>query len=98
MIRVLGIDPGSLRCGYGALVVDGRALRYLECGTLTAPVHYIALAGGIGRDAHCTVYARRPSPCRELQPAWEHGAPSPQCDRARIAHGLAPLTPTDWPT
>ncbi|MBP6632490.1 MAG: crossover junction endodeoxyribonuclease RuvC [Kofleriaceae bacterium] len=37
MIRVLGIDPGSLRCGYGALVVDGRALRYLECGTLTAP-------------------------------------------------------------
>lgn len=65
-------------------------------GTLAAPVHCVALAGAVGRDAHCSIYARRPSPCRELQPAWEHGAPSPQCDRARLAHGLAPLTPAAW--
>lgn len=36
MDRVLGIDPGSLRCGYGALVVDRGQLRYLECGVLTS--------------------------------------------------------------
>lgn len=65
-------------------------------GTLAAPVRCVALAGAVGRDAHCTVYARRPSPCRALQPAWAHGAPSPQCDRARLAYGLAPLTPEDW--
>ena len=65
-------------------------------GTFNAPIRCTALCGEVGRDAHCGIYAQRPSPCRELQPAWERGAPSPQCDRARIAHGLAPLTPTDW--
>lgn len=55
------------------------------------------LRGQIGRDAHCGIYALRPSPCHALQPAWEQGAPSPQCDKARVAHGLAPLTPADWP-
>ncbi len=57
----------------------------------------VALAGTVGVDGHCTVYPQRPSPCRDLQPAWESGAPSPQCDRARAAHGLPPLTPADWP-
>lgn len=57
----------------------------------------VALQGDIGVSAHCGVYARRPSPCRELQAAWEYGEPSPQCDKARIAYGLAPLTPQLWP-
>jgi hypothetical protein len=30
-------------------------------------------------------------------PAWEFGVASPQCDKARLAHGLVPLQPTDWP-
>ncbi|HET8898365.1 MAG TPA: YkgJ family cysteine cluster protein [Rhodanobacteraceae bacterium] len=55
-----------------------------------------ALQGQVGVAAHCGIYAQRPSPCRELQPAWEFGQPSPQCDRARAAHRLAPLTPADW--
>lgn len=65
-------------------------------GTAAAPLRCVALAGDIGRDAHCTIYPQRPSPCRDLAPAWEYGEPSPQCDRARIAHGLAPLRPDDW--
>ena len=56
----------------------------------------IALQGEIGTAAHCGIYPSRPTPCRELQPAWENGQPSPQCDRARLAHGLVPLTPFDW--
>ncbi len=36
-MRILGIDPGSRICGYGVLDVDGAALRYVECGVLTAP-------------------------------------------------------------
>jgi crossover junction endodeoxyribonuclease RuvC len=39
-LRVLGIDPGTLRLGYGVVEHDGRAaLRYVECGVITAPAH-----------------------------------------------------------
>ncbi|MGA7298206.1 MAG: YkgJ family cysteine cluster protein [Rhodanobacteraceae bacterium] len=56
----------------------------------------IALRGTIGHKASCSIYEERPSVCRQLLPAWEHGVPSPQCDRARQAHGLQPLRPEDW--
>jgi crossover junction endodeoxyribonuclease RuvC len=39
-VRILGIDPGSLVCGYGMIVssrADGDRLSYVECGVLTAP-------------------------------------------------------------
>ncbi|MFD0739652.1 YkgJ family cysteine cluster protein [Lysobacter koreensis] len=67
-------------------------------GTFAAPIRCTALRGTVGRDAHCSVYAQRPSPCRELQPAWEHGGASPQCDRARAAHGLPALAASSWST
>jgi Fe-S-cluster containining protein len=66
--------------------------RIVMRGTYAAPIRCVALRGEVGHDAHCGIYAHRPSPCRDLQPAWEHGEPSPQCDRARLAHGLPPLT------
>lgn len=66
-------------------------------GTFSRTPRCTALHGDIGGDNACTIYAHRPSPCRELMPAWEHGQPSPQCDRARQRHGLAPLLPEDWP-
>jgi Fe-S-cluster containining protein len=65
-------------------------------GTWARAPHCQALRGAVGADVACTIYAQRPSPCRELAAAWEHGVPSPQCDRARRVHGLAPLTPADW--
>src|SRR5579863_9627794 len=37
-VRVLGIDPGTLRLGYGVVEHEGGAtLRYVECGVITAP-------------------------------------------------------------
>jgi crossover junction endodeoxyribonuclease RuvC len=40
-IRVLGIDPGTLRLGYGVVEcahgARGETIRYVECGVLTAP-------------------------------------------------------------
>jgi crossover junction endodeoxyribonuclease RuvC len=33
-VRILGIDPGSRRCGYGAIDVDGPRLAYVECGVI----------------------------------------------------------------
>jgi crossover junction endodeoxyribonuclease RuvC len=38
MQRILGIDPGTVRLGYGLVEIVGSALlRYIECGTITAP-------------------------------------------------------------
>ena len=65
-------------------------------GTWARQPHCVALEGEVGAQVGCRIYARRPSPCRELQASWENGAQSPQCDRARAMHGLAALTPLDW--
>lgn len=62
-----------------------------------APVRCVALQGAVGAGTACRIYAARPAPCRELGAAWETGAASPQCDRARAMHGLRPLVPADWP-
>lgn len=71
------------------------AHRLVMQGTRHQPVRCVALEGEIGGCASCTIYARRPSPCRELKVSWEDGTPSDQCDRARLAWGLAPLRPDD---
>ena len=65
-------------------------------GTWQPQPHCAALQGEVGREAHCSIYAQRPSPCRDLRAAWEDGQPSTPCDRARQAYGMAPLTPEDW--
>jgi hypothetical protein len=70
--------------------------RLVMLGTDEAQPRCVALQGTLGVAAHCGIYARRPSVCREVQPSWEFGTSSPQCDKARLAHGLALLTPQDW--
>lgn len=65
-------------------------------GTSARSPRCVALVGEVGQSAHCGIYAQRPSPCHALKPAWEDGTPSPQCDRARQAHGLAPLDVQSW--
>jgi Fe-S-cluster containining protein len=69
-----------------------RAMR----GTSQAQPRCVALDAQIGRHSHCTIHDRRPSACVAVVPAWESGAPSAQCDKARRAHGLPALTPDDW--
>jgi Fe-S-cluster containining protein len=65
-------------------------------GTDAAQPRCVALQGTEGKAAHCGIDARRPSVCREVPPSWEFGVISPQCDKARLAHGLPLLTPEDW--
>ncbi len=36
-IRILGIDPGTLRVGVGVIDCDGRGPRYVDCGVISAP-------------------------------------------------------------
>jgi len=54
-VIVLGVDPGSLRTGYGAVVTDGRRHRLLETGAL-APGPRLALPDKL-RHIHAGVVA-----------------------------------------
>ncbi len=38
-VRILGIDPGSLRLGYGVIESAGAKVAYVECGVISAPAH-----------------------------------------------------------
>ena len=35
-MRIFGIDPGSVRTGYGCVEADGRRVRLVTCGAITA--------------------------------------------------------------
>lgn len=54
-------------------------------GTDAQPPRCIALQGHVGEQVACTIYAARPSPCREFETAH------PACNQARRRHGLPPL-------
>lgn len=54
-------------------------------GSDASPPRCAALVGEIGERVACTIYAARPSPCREFDVC--HDA----CARARARHGLPPL-------
>lgn len=68
-----------------ALVQPLRRLEACMAGTDTAAPHCAALEGEVGRSTRCAVYARRPSPCRSVQPG------DAQCLRARDRHDLPAL-------
>ena len=55
--------------------------------------HCIALDGNIGECVSCSIYAQRPTPCREFEQSWHNGIYNEACDRARAAYGLPPLQP-----
>jgi crossover junction endodeoxyribonuclease RuvC len=38
MVRIIGIDPGLRRCGWGVIESEGNRLSYLGCGTITPRV------------------------------------------------------------
>lgn len=61
-------------------------------GTDAAEARCVALAGEVGRAVNCTIYAGRPSPCREFD--TKHAA----CGKARQRCGLPPLpfSPDDF--
>jgi uncharacterized protein len=65
-------------------------------GTEASNIRCIALQGKVGESVQCTIYSRRPSPCRDLTASYEYGEHSAQCDRARAKYGLLALRPEDW--
>jgi len=84
-----GLVPHALTETFGLHQVAMR-------GTWDAQPRCIALEAEIGTSSRCTIHAVRPQACRDVQASWESGEASPQCDRARLAHGLPALAAADW--
>jgi len=60
-------------------------------GTEMGHARCVALTGVVGESIGCSIYANRPSPCREF-PVWmDDGSPNPDCQRLRAQIGKAPL-------
>lgn len=94
-------DPSVGGCTPAALTERIDPHRVAMRGTTgTAHPRCIGLQGEIGVAVRCTIYDRRPSPCRELEPVWwPTGADAiDQCNRARQRHGLAALRLDDLST
>jgi crossover junction endodeoxyribonuclease RuvC len=61
-IRILGIDPGTLRLGYGVVECAGAAIAYVECGVISAPARDARSVrlGEIGRGLRELIAEVRP--------------------------------------
>lgn len=60
-------------------------------GTNSRPQRCVALLGEVGKNVSCSIYARRPSPCRAFAPEAATGRGDIACGNARRRHGLSPL-------
>jgi len=72
---------------------------HMRCmkGSNSLPRRCTALAGTVGGSVSCTIYERRPTPCREFAVYLEDGSPNPRCNELRAGIGLPPLPPSMLP-
>lgn len=75
------------------LVTQMSPLRACMKGTEQGGGRCISLRGELGKPGiHCATYALRPSPCREFDTWMPDGSANPDCQRLRLALGLALLS------
>ena len=74
-----------------ALTVPLTATLVRMRGTDEAPPRCVALEGEVGWQVSCSIYDRRPGPCRDFAPYAPLGMGDDACDRARRRYGLPPL-------
>lgn len=79
-------------------VVQVSPYRVAMRGTEVRPVRCVGLLGDVGCGVRCTMYEQRSSTCREFEASWVDGQHNPNCDSARAAYSLPPLTPPVLPT
>jgi len=90
---------GELTGGSGGIVPADMASKVNEViacmkGTESGNGRCIALVGELGKTGiSCSIYANRPSTCREFANWLEDGSPNPDCQRLRAQIGLKPLNP-----
>lgn len=84
-----------------ALTEDITSLLRCMKGTNQREPRCAALEGCIGERVQCTIYAQRPTPCREFGVTWSQGMlhfsadELERCNQARAAWGLPPLFDDD---
>lgn len=68
---------------------------HLVCmqGTWSASPRCVALTGTVGESIGCSIYANRPSVCREYAVWDENGVPNPKCQELRQKRGLPLIEP-----
>jgi Fe-S-cluster containining protein len=59
-------------------------------GTDSVSPRCTCLVGDVGKSARCSIYLKRPSPCREFLIHGEAGE-NQRCNQARIRHGLSAI-------
>ena len=79
-------DTGG--CVPFAMTSAAGTLNRIMKGTEKVRKRCIALEGNVGHCVRCTIYDRRPSPCREFRAAWQENGMNDQCNRARALYGL----------
>lgn len=62
-------------------------------GSDAIPPRCCALQGEIGQAVYCSIYEQRPAVCSEIMYTGFGGLSEEKCDKARMAHGLPPLSP-----
>lgn len=76
-----------------ALASQIAPLRACMKGTESGGGRCAALIGEPGQPGiGCSIYAQRPSPCREYAVWGDDGEPNPDCQRLRAKIGLGPLS------
>ena len=84
-------DGGWVPVAFTSKINDFRACMQ---GTESGEGRCVALRGTVGQTGiSCSIYASRPSPCREFEAWLEDGMPNPDCQRVRAKHGLPSLPP-----
>jgi Fe-S-cluster containining protein len=81
--------PGGLVPAHLVDRIDDRGV-YMR-GTADHSPRCVALHGTVGVGVSCTIYERRPSPCRAFAKDAAFGHGDAGCGDARRLHGLPPL-------
>ena len=73
-----------------AFTISIDASRCAMRGTEARNKRCCALTGQIGHRVSCSIYASRPTVCRNFDASWREGVKNYLCDRARAFYGLPP--------
>ncbi|MBN1504142.1 MAG: YkgJ family cysteine cluster protein [Candidatus Eisenbacteria bacterium] len=92
-------ETDAVKGGTVPFVLTEHVTRFRLCmqGTNQRNPRCVALKGEIGKRVTCTIYATRPTTCREFGIRFEDGkiyatkAELERCNQARAAWGLPPL-------
>ncbi|MBI1175261.1 MAG: YkgJ family cysteine cluster protein [Sideroxydans sp.] len=88
-------EVDDMPCGFVPAEMVEQLTPFRACmkGTNQVDRRCVALVGTPGAQTFCSIYERRPTPCREFE-IWDAlGVPNERCQQLRAAHGLSPLLP-----